>query len=274
MKVLKQKTETIEEVKENIRRANREKKASRTKCSKELNSIIAVACIIFIILILLIIIKNTTILDTVDIIEEKIYHVINSYNDLNLDVEIEPYVCDKKPVIYLYPEEETEVRVELDLDGKLKYTYPEYNTQWVVKAKPDGTLINKADNREYSYLFWEADFKSDYDMSKGFVVKGEDTAKFLQETLSKMGLTPKEYNEFIVYWLPKMRDNRYNLITFPKEEYTKKARLNVEPKPDSVLRVFMVYKPLDEEIEIEEQEIETFERKGFTLIEWGGAQIN
>lgn len=37
-------------------------------------------------------------------------------------------VCAEKPVIYLYPEQETEVEVQLDYDGTLICTYPEYNT--------------------------------------------------------------------------------------------------------------------------------------------------
>ena len=51
-------------------------------------------------------------------------------------------------------------------------------------------------------------------MSAGFVVKGEDTAAFLQEKLAYLGLTPREYNECIVYWLPRLEGNPYNLISF------------------------------------------------------------
>gem|GEM_PF-4601008 len=35
-------------------------------------------------------------------------------------------------------------------------------------------------------------------MSKGFVVKGNETEKFLQQVLEYQGLTRKEYNEFII----------------------------------------------------------------------------
>ena len=152
-------------------------------------------------------------------------------------------------------------------------TYPEYGNGWSVTANPDGTLINKKDNKEYSYLYWELGGKQNYDFSKGFVVKGSDTAEFLQEVLSEMGLIPREYNEFIVYWLPKMQNNEYNLISFQNEEYTDNVRLDISPKPDSTLRVFMAYKALDEKIEVEPQEFEPFERKGFTVVEWGGAQV-
>ncbi|MBP3915477.1 MAG: hypothetical protein J6D41_05735 [Clostridium sp.] len=71
-----------------------------------------------------------------------------------------------------------------------------------------------------------------------------------------------------------MKNNTYNLITFAGEEYEENANLEITPKPDSILRVMMVYKPLDKAIEIEEQELNRFERDGFTVVEWGGTQIN
>ena len=80
-------------------------------------------------------------------------------------------------------------------------------------------------------------------------------------------------NEFIVYWLPLMQDNPYNLITFQEESYTDSAKLSITPEPDSILRVFMVYKPLNDWINIEEQQLKSFQREGFSVIEWGGANI-
>ncbi len=179
----------------------------------------------------------------------------------------------KKPVIYLYPTSEQSVSVKLDYKGELTCTYPEYKDGWNVIAEPDGTLTNIENKREYSYLYWEGISKNQWDMSKGFVVKGEDTEEFLQEKLEYMGLTPREYNEFIVYWLPIMQENKYNLITFAGEEYENLAKLNITPKPDSILRVMMLFKSLDKPIEIEEQEIKSFERNGFTVIEWGGTEV-
>lgn len=173
-----------------------------------------------------------------------------------------------KPLIYLYPEEKMEFKVTLDLDGLLTTTYPKYQDGWEGVVDVDGTLV--VDGHEYSYLFWEGTDNNVYDFSKGFVVKGSESATFLQDTLSKMGLLPKEYNEFIVYWLPLLQENEYNLITFQQEAYTNYARLNIEPTPDSMLRVYMVYKPLEEWIELEPQEITPFVREGFSVVEWGG----
>lgn len=178
-----------------------------------------------------------------------------------------------KPVIYLYPEERTDVTVKLGYNGRLTTTYPEYQTGWEVTAEPDGTLTDKRDGKEYSYLFWEGLTNVEYDFSKGFVVKGEDTRVFLQTILPEMGLLPKEYNEFIVYWLPKMEGNPYNLITFQTDRYTENAKLTISPEPDSILRVFMAYRPLSAPVQVEKPEIVPFERKGFTVVEWGGSEI-
>ena len=133
--------------------------------------------------------------------------------------------------------------MSLDYAGTLTATYPAYENGWTVTAEPDGTLYDE-NGDEYSYLFWEGENNTDYDFSKGFCVAGADTADFLREKLAEIGLTPREYNEFIVYWLPKMQDNPYNLISFQSEAYTDTAKLDIDPTPDSVLRVFMAWKPL------------------------------
>jgi hypothetical protein len=183
-----------------------------------------------------------------------------------------------KPVIYLYPTKKTDVQVKLDYQGTLIADFPRYDSSikgWNITAFPDGHLINKADSEEYSYLFWEGKSKNpvDWHTSEWFVVKGENTREFLQDTLAKMGLTPKEYNEFIVYWYPLMKDNKYNLIHFAGKQYTDTAPLDISPKPDSLLRVFMVYKPLSEKIEVKKQDLRPFIRKWFTVIEWGGTKM-
>ena len=205
--------------------------------------------------------------------KSKIFIFILSFILLLLTGCEPPGAKTKKPVIYLYPTSQQTVSVKLEYKGKLTCTYPEYNNGWNVIAKPDGTLTNLADNREYSYLYWEGISNNKWDMSKGFVVKGTETEKFLQEKLEYLGLTPKEYNEFIVYWLPFMKDNKYNLITFAGEDYENIAKLKITPKPDSILRIMMIFKPLNNSIKIEEQELKPFVRKGFTVVEWGGTEL-
>ena len=180
---------------------------------------------------------------------------------------------DAKPVIYLYPEEETDVTVRLDYDGTLTCTYPAYEDGWTVTAAPDGTLRDEA-GQTYSYLYWEGVTRTEYDFSRGFCVPGADTAAFLEDALSRLGLTRREANEFIVYWLPRMEANPYNLIAFQAEAYTDHARLTVTPEPDSLLRVFMAWKPLEAPMDLPAQELPAFARTGFTVVEWGGAELS
>lgn len=180
---------------------------------------------------------------------------------------------DAKPVIYLYPEKETEVSVRLDYDGALTCAYPAYDGAWTVTAAPDGTLTDEA-GQTYNYLYWEGAAQTEYDFSQGFCVPGADTAAFLEDALSRLGLTRREANEFIVYWLPRMEPNPYNLIAFQADAYTDHARLTVTPEPDSLLRVFMAWKPLEAPMDLPAQELPAFKRTGFTVVEWGGAELS
>jgi hypothetical protein len=70
-----------------------------------------------------------------------------------------------------------------------------------------------------------------------------------------------------------MEGNPYNLISFQTDAYTSHAALTVTPQPDSMLRVFMAWKPLGAPVELPAQEFPAFLRSGFTVIEWGGARI-
>lgn len=181
-----------------------------------------------------------------------------------------------KPVIYLYPESRTEVDVRLELDGKLTVTYPDYDLAegWIVTAEPDGTLTDKK-GRQYSYLYWEGDISIKPDLSTGFCVKGEDTAKFLETALAELGLNDKEADDFITYWLPEMMGNKYNVITFQTKAYEDVASLNVSPKPDTVIRVNMLWYSSDRQVSIRPQDLTSVnpsERKGFTVVEWGGEE--
>ena len=180
--------------------------------------------------------------------------------------------ANEKPVIYLYPETETRVTVKLDLSGELTCAYPAYDGGWTVTAAPDGTLTDEH-GQTYNYLYWEGEVANEFDFSKGFCVAGSDTAAFLEDALDRLGLTRREANEFLVYWLPRMQDNPYNLIAFQQEAYTESAKLTVSPQPDSVLRVFMAWKPLARPVDVPAQTLPGFERRGFTLVEWGGAEV-
>ncbi len=190
-------------------------------------------------------------------------------DNLPYDWGEEEIVETLKPVIYLYPQEPTEVSVKLEYDGVLTCTYPKYRDGWTVTAYPDGSLTD-ARGKEYNYLYWEGLDAKKSDFSTGFCVSGEESGEFLEDALEKLGLTRREANEFIVYWLPLMEQNPYNVIAFQTTAYTDMAKLHITPEPDTMIRVFMSWYGSDVPVSIEAQELTAPERVGFTVVEWGG----
>lgn len=181
---------------------------------------------------------------------------------------------DKKPVIYLYPETETEVSVQLPAQEKLTCSYPKYSDGWHVMASPDGTLRDLRTGKSLYALYYESRADRYDEGLPGFVVKGEDTAEFLEEKLALLGLTDREAEEMIIYWLPKLEASPYNYIRFlSEEEIDREMPLVITPKPDTTLRVRMVFRGLQEPVSVKEQKLITPVRHGFTVVEWGGTSL-
>ena len=181
-----------------------------------------------------------------------------------------------KPMIYIYPtEDNTEVTLKLSNPEFLTSTYPKYENEWKVIVNKDGNIYDTKTNRNYYGLYWEGNDNSKIDMSEGFVVKGSDTVKFLEDKLSYLGLNEREINEFIVYWLPKMENNKYNYIRFRiLDEINKYMDISTNCNIDTEIRVIMDFKGLNKKINVREQHLTKVERNGFTLVEWGGRELN
>ena len=204
-------------------------------------------------------------------------HFKNIY-DVNINIKendsTDPDVA-YKPIIYLYPEIERDISIKLGFKDNITVSYPKYNDGWKVKAKPDGTLIEYGTNRELYALYYENLNAIDFNIKKdGFVVSKEDVVPFLEEKLEILGLNSKEIQEFIIYWLPILEKNKYNYIRFAtNEEIEQNMPLNIEPSPDTIIRVLMTFKGLDEQIDVSEQELVTPIRNGYTVVEWGATII-
>ena len=175
-----------------------------------------------------------------------------------------------KPVLYLYPEEKTDITVNFEKEENLTTTYPKFKEEWKVTAYPNGDLYDE--NGKYYYgLYWEEDSNHKVDFQEGFYVSKENAISFLEEKLSIIGLNAKEKNEFIMYWLPILEKNEHNLVYFElTEERDSFNKLEISPKPDSLLRMAIHVKKVDKKTNIKEQKLTSFERTGFTAVEWGG----
>ena len=78
-----------------------------------------------------------------------------------------------------------------------------------------------------------------------------------------------------MYWLPILEKSKYNYIRFQtKDEINHNMNLSIDPKPDTFIRVRMEYKSLQEKISVVEQKLEKVGRIGYTVVEWGGTNIN
>lgn len=182
----------------------------------------------------------------------------------------------KKPVLYLYPESTQPVQVQVVLKNhELIHPYPAYNNGWEVIAQPNGTLTNTATGKEHYCLFWEMEGSSiAQQLQEGFVIRGSETASFLEKTLPQLGLNAKETNEFIIFWLPQLENNAYNAIYFTQDQYQAVSKLKITPQPDQTIRVMMLWQALEDRVELPTQKLPpTPTRQGFTAVEWGGQEV-
>ena len=207
--------------------------------------------------------------------------ILDNCENLNVKLNSDPNETEirvLKPIIYLYPEKETAIDLKFDFVGKVSTTFPKYDKNWSVIAYPDGKIFDTKTKRFYSSLFWDGIFnfpKEHYNYTNGFVISKNNLTTFLIQKLEFMGLSTSETNEFIQFWLPLMDKNEINLVHFwVNDDYAVFSKNSVNPKPDTSLRIFMEFCEVDENFKIQEQKLFKTERKGFTLVEWGGSDVS
>lgn len=187
-------------------------------------------------------------------------------------------IAVRKPVVYLYPEVATRVQVRLELEGgELVVQYPEpRDGGWTVLASPDGELVDEATGRHHRYLFWEATRAGwELDPKHAHCVPGAEAAAFMERVCERYALTDAECGDFVTYWLPALARNPYNVIELVDEDrYAAYAQLHVEPAPDTVIRPFMIFRRSDTPVDVGAPALPQRERKGFTVVEWGGADLD
>lgn len=180
-----------------------------------------------------------------------------------------PNLCE--PILYLYPEKEEKVEVKLGEEIAVTASYPAYRGGWSVIAQPDGELFDAHSGRRMPYLFWEGHSYVLPSETKGFVVKGAEVREFLEKTLPQLGLNEKETRDFVTVWAPKLNSSPYYFLTFLERSVADRYYpLNIQPQPDTTIRVLMDYRPLNAPMYVAPLELaQALERRGFTAVEWG-----
>lgn len=194
--------------------------------------------------------------------------------EVRFESSLIPTVAEK-PVIYVYPEKTQQVQINLDVKGALQFTYPAYQNGWSFTANPDGRIL--LNGKPYDYLFWDAQTNVRADVfQSGFVVSRDSLIPFFETQLTAMGLNPREAQDFITYWCPRMMQNEKSAVHFEFNSGCDQfAGMTINPKPDNLFRVFMVWADAAEVncAAMKIQPIEKLNRSGFTVVEWGGAAV-
>jgi hypothetical protein len=176
----------------------------------------------------------------------------------------------KKPAVYLYPIEKSNIRVLIDINGFITKSEPSYLNGWDVVAEPNGLIDDK-----YDYLFYEAQLRNLKVSDKGWVVEYNDLENWFNLNLIKLGLNEKEKNQFKEYWLEELPKSNYYEIKMLEDSFLKEnMNLIISPQPETLIRLNFYFKPLKEKIELPEPTISTPGRNGFTVVEWGGLLDN
>ena len=180
-----------------------------------------------------------------------------------------PQACE--PILYLYPRQKEIVEVKLGESVAVTNSYPSYQDGWLVSAQPDGEMADLRTGRRLPYLFWEGHSYILPMEPKGFVVKSADVPPFLDAILPKLGLNAKEAGDFISAWSSRLTEAPYYFITFlDKSVVDRYYPLQIDPLPDTTIRVFMDFSPLSEPIAVQPPLFAPPpQRHGFTVVEWG-----
>jgi hypothetical protein len=173
-----------------------------------------------------------------------------------------------KPVVYLYPE--TPMDISVSLDALVTKSEPPYQNGWHVSAQPDGTLT--VTGATYDSLFWDGYGNGEYPtLTEGFVVPTEEAMSLMEQHLRTMGFSEKEITDFVEFWTPLLPSEPYTRFAWiGTRDMEKLAKLTIVPAPDTLIRAFVDFEGLSEEVAINPQTIPSYERKGYVVTEWGG----
>lgn len=175
-----------------------------------------------------------------------------------------------KPVIYLYPQKDTLVNVSVGADVVI--SEPQYpNGGWKnVLAQPNGDLTYSG--KKYGSLYWEGYGHGAYpDITSGTIVASKDAPQTIRNQLKSQGLQGREIEEFMAFWQPKLPTSPYVRLTwFNNSQLNVLAPLSITPRPNTVIRTFLDFEGLDKPVSLKTQKFLAPQRKGFTVVEWGG----
>jgi hypothetical protein len=181
------------------------------------------------------------------------------------------YTPECKPVIYFYPEKDTQLSLWVFPRGYLTLTEPEYKDGWEnLWLSKTGKIF--ANGRFYPYLHYEAMIGGFVPPPTGFVVERQNLASFFDKVLPRMGLNLKEAGDFKEYWLGRLTGFPYFQVSpLDLRQIEEIEPVKFSADPDTFIRTRFYFKGLTQPIKLATPKIEPPPRRdGFTVVEWGG----
>lgn len=187
----------------------------------------------------------------------------------------------KKPVIYAYGDAGTSFEISIKTAANITFTYPELNEKWQMTISENGLLKDPNDN-QYPYLFWEGemtnlDFQKSEEKIIGSIVSKSNTVAFLEEKLTQLGFNASEKTDFITFWAPLIQKHKASFVQFLiDDDYEIISTMDIIPKPNNIRRVYLLFsdaKEIDDTFIDTNLDFKSFDRNGFTILEWGGTEI-
>jgi hypothetical protein len=184
------------------------------------------------------------------------------------------------PAIWLYPERELEAEVELSFHGAgfMTISEPAYNGRWRIHVDPSvpfskyrQTYVSGA---TYPYLDYDGFRDGPFQRERGWCVEQAQLLRWQRELLSKLGFTDAEIDDSNYGYGRLLLERRYPerfFAVYPQEQriVDKSVSLRVEPRPDTVYRLWMYFVPVRDRLELPSPDVKPVERKGFTVVELG-----
>lgn len=184
-----------------------------------------------------------------------------------------PQRCYGEPLIYLYPEQKTNINVALSPNISLTESAPLYKNGWNVIADPTGLITDPKTNLFYHHLYWEGNVAGKINPVSDEVIAQKNIHSYFEKSLKILGLNSQETKDFEQYWEPKLSNSSYyRIIFYDAKELNNQIPLYIKPKPDTQIRILMDNYPLTG-YQASERPLGSYSaanRSGFTLVEWGG----
>ncbi len=193
--------------------------------------------------------------------------------EVPLDIEITECDTADKPNLYLYPEVDTAMHVEVRHSDRqsIVASAPLHGAEgWTGIAHPDGTF--SVDGERWPFLFYEVSLEPwqgrRFQRSEGWCLPEADAHQAMADLLGEYGFNAREREDFVEGWEHDLPPNAGGYAVFPQLEVAHAAGLRMSHAMP-VDRLWLVVEDGAGCTALPEPAVVPFERGSVHGVEWG-----